>query len=232
VIATSPTVTGSATAMARCYYPPEVSILPYTQVGVQKGQLLTYSVTISNRAPVRDNYELSIESFSPDPWRWPSWAAELGKYSVKLDVGESVSVDLIVTDPPYGVKYNEKASELEMLGKAREDQIKRDETFIDQEPEYSILSAEFYRVLKDNGEAIITVPHKDTWGAKIHPEHKTFWDENSMEYYTNPYFIKKYQSKCYFRLEKLIKKVFFTNGIKRVHLTFILKAIKSVKDNG
>ena len=104
--------------------------------------------------------------------------------------------------------------------------------FVEHLSNPQFIMEEVYRVLKDNGEAIITVPHKDTWGAKAHPEHKSFFDENSMEYYTNAYFIKKYQSKCYFRLEKLIKKVFFTNGIKRVHLTFILKAIKSVKDNG
>lgn len=65
------------------------------------------------------------------------------------------SVDLILTDPPYEVNYNNKSKELEKLGKCREAQIKRDESFVDLIIDYDALSQEMYRVLKNNSHAYL-----------------------------------------------------------------------------
>src|SRR6056297_3150338 len=65
------------------------------------------------------------------------------------------SVDLILTDPPYEVNYNNKSKELEKLGKSREAQIKRDESFVDVIIDYDVLSREMYRVLKNNSHAYL-----------------------------------------------------------------------------
>jgi len=65
------------------------------------------------------------------------------------------SVDLILTDPPYEVNYNNKSKELEKLGKSREAQIKRDESFVDVIIDYDALSREMYRVLKNNAHAYL-----------------------------------------------------------------------------
>lgn len=60
------------------------------------------------------------------------------------------SIDLVITDPPYEVDYNNKSSQLEKLGKSREDQIKRDASFIDANVEYENVAKELWRVLKNN----------------------------------------------------------------------------------
>lgn len=60
------------------------------------------------------------------------------------------SIDLIITDPPYEVNYNEKSMQLEKLGKARTKQIERDASFVDQIYDYDLLAKEWYRILKDN----------------------------------------------------------------------------------
>ena len=65
------------------------------------------------------------------------------------------SVDFILTDPPYDVNYGEKSSVLARLDKAREKQIERDESFQDVAPDYNSVSAELYRVLKDNSHVYL-----------------------------------------------------------------------------
>lgn len=72
-----------------------------------------------------------------------------------LKLLESESVDLILTDPPYEVNYNNKSKELEKLGKSREAQIKRDESFVDVILDYDVLSREMHRILKNNAHVYL-----------------------------------------------------------------------------
>lgn len=68
---------------------------------------------------------------------------------------DSETVDLILTDPPYEVNYNAKSQHLEKIDKARSDQIERDKTFVDVVPDYEHLSAEMFRILKQDTHAYI-----------------------------------------------------------------------------
>ena len=68
---------------------------------------------------------------------------------------EDNSVDLVVTDPPYEVNYNEKSKHLSRLGKSGDKQIKRDETFIDVIIDYDKLAKEWFRILIDNSHCYI-----------------------------------------------------------------------------
>jgi predicted SAM-dependent methyltransferase len=85
---------------------------------------------------------------------------------------------------------------------------------------------EIYRVLKYKGRLVFAVPEASTYGAKVHPDHKSFWDESSVEYFTDPYLIKTHDIRCYFKIINYKKKVFYTNDIKRVWLIYVLEAIK------
>lgn len=67
----------------------------------------------------------------------------------------SESVDLIITDPPYEVNYNNKSKELSKLGKARKKQIDRDASFVDKIPSYKDLAEEWFRVLKPDSHCYI-----------------------------------------------------------------------------
>lgn len=68
---------------------------------------------------------------------------------------EDNSVNLIVTDPPYEINYNEKSKHLEKLGKHRDKQIERDKTFVDVIVDYDALALEWFRLLKDNSHCYI-----------------------------------------------------------------------------
>lgn len=72
-----------------------------------------------------------------------------------LKLIESSSVDLILTDPPYEVNYNLKSKRLTNLGKAHDNQIVRDASFVDIVPDYNVLASEWFRVLKDNSHVYI-----------------------------------------------------------------------------
>jgi len=65
------------------------------------------------------------------------------------------SVDLIVTDPPYEVNYNNKSKNLEKLGKPRTKQIQRDKSFVDIIIDYNKISYNLYRILKKNSHCYI-----------------------------------------------------------------------------
>ena len=56
--------------------------------------------------------------------------------------------DLIITDPPYNVHYNEKSTHLAKHGKARDKQISRDKHFKDVFNDYSGFCKELYRLTK------------------------------------------------------------------------------------
>jgi|GEM_PF-5697586 len=85
---------------------------------------------------------------------------------------------------------------------------------------------EIYRVLIHKGIVTITVPEASTKGAQKHLDHKSYWNDFSMDYYTEPYLIKKFQTKAYFKIKSFKKKSFFTGFTKRIHLTWTLEAIK------
>jgi len=65
------------------------------------------------------------------------------------------SVDLILTDPPYQVGYDNKAASLSEIGKACLKQLRRDAPYIEAKFDYELLAQEFYRVLKDNSHCYI-----------------------------------------------------------------------------
>ena len=85
------------------------------------------------------------------------------------------------------------------------------------------LMEEVYRILKNDGIVVMTVPEASTYGAKAHPDHKSFWAENDINYFIDEDLIKKHEINCHFKLLKTFKKEFYTNGIKRVHLSWILQ---------
>jgi site-specific DNA-methyltransferase (adenine-specific) len=65
------------------------------------------------------------------------------------------SIDLIITDPPYGVNYGEKSKFLSKMGKSRDKQITRDSCFADQHFQYHTLMLHLFRVLKNNSHLYI-----------------------------------------------------------------------------
>jgi len=67
------------------------------------------------------------------------------------------SINLILTDPPYSVDMNNKHKELEKIGKPREKQVKRDESFKDELTNEQIksIAQDFYRVLKNNSHIYV-----------------------------------------------------------------------------
>jgi len=70
------------------------------------------------------------------------------------------TIDLILTDPPYGVSYNEKSKHLKLLGKSGQKQIERDKYYIEFGKsegtlDYFQLAKQFYRVLKNNSHCYI-----------------------------------------------------------------------------
>ena len=64
-------------------------------------------------------------------------------------------IDMLLTDPPYDVDYDKKSTELEKLGKARSEQIERDQHYIEWNIDYNKLAKEFYRVLKKDSHYYI-----------------------------------------------------------------------------
>ncbi len=108
-------------------------------------------------------------------------------------------------------------------------QIVRANHFVEHHTNPQFIMEEIYRVLKHKGTVIIAVPEASTWGAQNHPDHKSFWSEFSIDYYTEPYLIKKFHTNCLFKIRKSRKLIFTTNGIKRVHLIWVLEAIKDVE---
>jgi len=92
------------------------------------------------------------------------------------------------------------------------------------------LMEEVYRVLKNDGIVVMTVPEASTYGAQKHPDHKSFWTENDINYFVNEDLIKKFEINCHFKLLKFFKRDFYTNNIHRIHLSWILqKSIESSK---
>jgi len=89
--------------------------------------------------------------------------------------------------------------------------------FMQYHSDPQFMMEEIYRVLKHNGEAIITVP------KNVSQLHKSHWNEFAIHYYTDPYLIKKFQTNCYFKIKKAIHRTSIT---KKVQLTWILEAIK------
>jgi len=85
------------------------------------------------------------------------------------------------------------------------------------------LMEEVYRVLKSEGIVVMTVPEASTYGAQKYPDHKSFWTENDINYFVDESLIKKHEINCHFKLLKTFKKEFYTNEIKRVHLSWILQ---------
>lgn len=66
------------------------------------------------------------------------------------------SVDLILTDPPYSVNFDEKSKNMvELFGTNRKKQIKRDETYIELKINYKFFASEFFRILKDKTHCYI-----------------------------------------------------------------------------
>jgi len=59
---------------------------------------------------------------------------------------------------------------------------------------------EIYRVLAPGGWLFLRVPSTDGRGAFQDPSHKSFWNENSLWYYTEPAFAK-YVPECYARFQ-------------------------------
>lgn len=73
-----------------------------------------------------------------------------------LKLIDNESVDLIITDPPYEVKYNEKSTALSNYqDSGYEKQKIRDASFKDQMPDYNIVAAELFRVLKKEAHCYI-----------------------------------------------------------------------------
>jgi len=80
------------------------------------------------------------------------------------------SIDCIVTDPPYEIDYNKKSKSMEKMGGNRSKQIKRDEEFVDQIPDYDLLCKEMFRVLKKNSHVYIFCSDKQIgkWSKLMH----------------------------------------------------------------
>lgn len=107
--------------------------------------------------------------------------------------------------------------------------IVRANHFVEHHSNPQFIMEEIYRVLKHGGTTIIAVPESSTRGAQNHPDHKSFWNEFSIDYYTEPYLIKKFKTNCLFKIKKFVKRILMTNGIKRVHLVWVLEAIKDAE---
>jgi len=70
------------------------------------------------------------------------------------------SIDMVLTDPPYGVSYNNKSIELVKIDKALQKQVDRDKYYIEFNVDYNEFSKQLYRIMKDNTHCYIFCSHK------------------------------------------------------------------------
>jgi len=78
------------------------------------------------------------------------------------------TIDMILTDPPYDVDYDEKSAKLEKLGKAGIKQIERDKVFIKWNVDYDKLAKEFYCVLKNNSHCYVFCSRNQIHNGFLH----------------------------------------------------------------
>ena len=65
------------------------------------------------------------------------------------------SIDMVLTDPPFGVSYGDKSTEFEKMGKARQKQVDRDKHYIEFNVDYNEFSKQLYRIMKYNTHCYI-----------------------------------------------------------------------------
>jgi hypothetical protein len=91
-------VVGSASAVARCQFPPPAVSIPAKENAGLPGEVLTYKVIVQNQFRKGDSFSISVES------GWPAWT-EKNEVYVKASSRENVELRVqIPADAPPGAR--------------------------------------------------------------------------------------------------------------------------------